>query len=96
MSQRETFLKWGSITLLILSIYIIYYGMQLIQNKVDNGEKVSIADHSKSDTLILFGSMMFGVSGGMLTNIFTVYDNSYTDMRFDKIEAKLDDLTNNK
>jgi uncharacterized membrane protein len=90
--KRETVLKWGSIVLLIASMFIIYFGMTIIQNKVDNGQSVTVADHSKSDIMILFGSMLFGISGGMLTNIFTVYDNKYYDLRFDKLETILGEI----
>lgn len=93
---RATLLKWISIVLLIISILIIYLGMNIIQGMVDKGEASTVADHSKSDVMILFGSMLFGVSGGMLTNIFTVYDNKHADERFDKIEDKLDKLSTDK
>jgi hypothetical protein len=66
--------------------------MRLIQNKVDSGQPVSVADHSTSDALILFGSMLFGVTGGMLTNVFTVYDTGHLDNRFDKLEARINNI----
>ena len=91
-NQRAILLKWGSSILLVISLYIIYFGMNIIQKKVDRGEIVNVADHSKSDLFILFGSMLFGITGGMLTNIFTVYDNKYYDIKFDKLEEQISNL----
>ena len=93
-NKRYSILKWGSIIVLLLSIIIIYVGMSLPNLLIMRGKEVDVMTHTYSDTLILVGSMLFGISGGMLTNIFTVYDTKYLDDKFSNIETKIDTIYN--
>ena len=94
MASKPRALMWGSIILVVISIIMIVGGMFYPQLAIPEGQDIDRKTDMVANAVILFGSMMFGIAGGMITNIFTVYDVSpeLINCRFDNIDTKLDVL----
>lgn len=59
--KRQQFLGYSSGILLIISIYIIWNGLNLTSRYIKENKVVDEYTLKKADTMILFGSMLFGV-----------------------------------
>jgi len=84
----------GSLITTIFSMTMMGCGMILPAVLYEDDEKISKKYDILFNSLILIGSILFGISGGMLTNIFTVYDLSPSEvyMRLDRIIEKVDTI----
>lgn len=82
----------GSLIVTIFSIILMSLGIILPLVIYREDESIPKKSDIIFNSLILIGSILFGIAGGMLTNIFTVYDLSPNEvyLRLDRIIEKVD------